>query len=163
MNTQTALLCLGLSCVLCVRCAVLVGAIAADSMAENGSSTGAAKRVTSATENVRQLIGSLREATKEMLSLRSSGDSKGLQVLATKASVLCAMLKAQSREALLGVEACREEVLDNKKELDLHHLQLQNLLYERNHLQQEIRRCKAFGCVVASCVAAASVPCLAVT
>ena len=53
-------------------------------------------------------------------------------------------LKMEERRGLLATEACKQVVQDDKAALDQHHLQLQNLLYERNHLLREIERCKSF-------------------
>ena len=50
----------------------------------------------------------------------------------------------EERRGLLATEACKQVVQDDKAALDQHHLQLQNLLYERNHLLREIERCKSF-------------------
>ena len=100
------------------------------------------------------LSSELQSTATKLVGARSKDDggadtSPGsvLSKATSEAAVLSVALKMQERRALLATEACKVQVEDDKKALDQHHLQLQNLLYERNHLLREIERCRSFRCV----------------
>lgn len=63
---------------------------------------------------------------------------------ATHGALLLASLKAAGRGLLLEVEARREAVAAATSATDAHHLTLQNLLYEKEHLLREIAECQRF-------------------
>ena len=59
-------------------------------------------------------------------------------------ALLILELKSSSRATHLAVERCRQIVQDCKKGLDAHHLQLQNLMYRKQHLLRELTLCHDF-------------------
>ncbi|ORX87737.1 hypothetical protein K493DRAFT_319626 [Basidiobolus meristosporus CBS 931.73] len=60
------------------------------------------------------------------------------------ASALFVSLKELNRRAYTHTRQIKASTTDSKQELDRLNLDLQNLRYERQHLQQEISKCKAF-------------------
>ena len=76
--------------------------------------------------------------------LSSALDSSNLSHLLQSAGLVLMELKASSRTVHLGVDGRRQLVQDQKKKLDAHHLQLQNLLYRKHHLLREMRLCRDF-------------------
>ncbi|TMW55262.1 hypothetical protein Poli38472_013153 [Pythium oligandrum] len=59
-------------------------------------------------------------------------------------TLICAM-KAGLRETFLASDAWKTRVQEQKDVVEAHQLKLQNLLYEKDHLAREIRRCRGFG------------------
>ncbi|RHY17334.1 hypothetical protein DYB32_010537, partial [Aphanomyces invadans] len=53
-------------------------------------------------------------------------------------------IKQSTRETFLDAEGYRRRVAEQKDLVEAHHLKLQNLLYEKDHLLREIRRCKGY-------------------
>lgn len=97
-------------------------------------------------KSVADVSARLRAVAAEMnaVSTAKAGAKGDLTELATKGSLLLSELKAAARNTLLAVERQRQEVATARDALDAHHLQLQNLLYEKNHLQREIQECQDF-------------------
>lgn len=58
--------------------------------------------------------------------------------------LLLSAMKAGLRDTFLDAEARRARVQEQKDVAETHQLQLQNLLYEKDHLLREIRRCRGF-------------------
>ena len=67
-----------------------------------------------------------------------------LQELVTEAAVALIEYKGLARESAVAVEGCRAEMQAKKREVDERHLQLQNLLYEKDHLQRTIQTLRDF-------------------
>ena len=93
----------------------------------------------------------LRGLANKLVACRSKGDgglskasASTVAALTNDVAAASVTLKMEERRGLLATEACKQVVQDDKAALDQHHLQLQNLLYERNHLLREIERCKSF-------------------
>lgn len=61
------------------------------------------------------------------------------------ASALFARLKALNRTANASVRARKAACADARTEVDATHLLLQNLQYEKRHLEREIEKCRQFG------------------
>ncbi len=91
-------------------------------------------------------------ATRLKTALLDAGDGlpsptlpKGeLQELVTEAAVALIEYKGLAREGAMAVENCRAEMQAKKREVDERHLQLQNLLYEKDHLQRTIQTLRDF-------------------
>ena len=88
------------------------------------------------------VLGRMRDAADRLAS--SSGDDDAFREAATDASLLFLELKATNRAALEGVEATRASTAKAKLDLDHKRLELQNVLYEKGHIQKEIRACQDF-------------------
>ena len=84
----------------------------------------------------------MREAAERLAS--SSGDDAAFADAATDASLLFLDLKATNRAALEGIEATRATTGKAKLDLDHKRLELQNVVYEKGHIQKEIRACQDF-------------------
>lgn len=82
-------------------------------------------------------------------SLRSLVASSNLNVDPTavqiRASALFARLKALNRAANVATRMRKQASADARKEMDHTHLGLQNLQYEKRHLEREIEKCRQFG------------------
>ena len=88
------------------------------------------------------VLGKMREAAERLAS--SSGDDAAFADAATDASLLFLDLKATNRAALEGIEATRATTGKAKLDLDHKRLELQNVVYEKGHIQKEIRACQDF-------------------
>jgi Fms-interacting protein/Thoc5 len=58
-----------------------------------------------------------------------------------------ARLKALNRDANAAARAHKQITADARHDMDQTHLRLQNLLYEKRHLEREIEKCRQFACV----------------
>lgn len=67
-----------------------------------------------------------------------------MQELVTEAAVTLIEYKSMARESAMAVGGCRTEMQSKKKEVDDRHLQLQNLMYEKDHLQRTIQSLRDF-------------------
>lgn len=63
------------------------------------------------------------------------------------ASSLFAKLKALNRQANTTVREYKQETSEARALMDESLLKLQNLLYEKRHLEKEIEKCREYGCV----------------
>lgn len=70
-----------------------------------------------------------------------SKDSSTLQI---QAGALIARLKALNRTTNAAAQAHRLATAQARVEMDQAHLGLQNLLYEKRHLEREIEKCRQF-------------------
>ncbi|KAF9247061.1 Fms-interacting protein-domain-containing protein [Melanogaster broomeanus] len=61
-----------------------------------------------------------------------------------RASALLARLKALNRNANAATRAHKQATTEARQEMDQTHLGLQNLLYEKRHLEREIDKCRQF-------------------
>ncbi|KAH9006996.1 Fms-interacting protein-domain-containing protein [Lactarius hatsudake] len=64
-----------------------------------------------------------------------------------RAGALFARLKALNREANAAARAHKQVTADARHDMDQTHLRLQNLLYEKRHLEREIDKCRQFASV----------------
>ncbi|OQR98143.1 hypothetical protein ACHHYP_09048 [Achlya hypogyna] len=61
-----------------------------------------------------------------------------------RALLLLQKIKGSTRDTFLEAESWRKRVAEQKDLVESHHLKLQNLLYEKDHLLREIKRCRGF-------------------
>ena len=61
-----------------------------------------------------------------------------------RAGALFARLKALNRAANHATRAHKQATADSRQEMDHTYLGLQNLLYEKRHLEREIDKCRQF-------------------
>lgn len=61
-----------------------------------------------------------------------------------KAQLLFLELKQLHRRICLSTAAAKDVTASLRSQIDSQRLQLQNLVYEKSHLQREIRDCKGF-------------------
>ena len=64
-----------------------------------------------------------------------------------RAMALTGRLKSLYRQANVATRFHKEETAASRQEMDQSHLQLQNLLYEKRHLEREIEKCRQFAYV----------------
>ncbi|GAA5934961.1 uncharacterized protein JCM15063_003114 [Sporobolomyces koalae] len=86
-----------------------------------------------------QLIHLLRTLSDQVVS----PDLNPRQVLAQAAPVFAALHQV-NRNCQVQIKECRTRSQDARLEMDAAHLRLQNLLFERNHLEREIRACREY-------------------
>ena len=67
-----------------------------------------------------------------------------------RAGALFARLKALNRDAHTAARAHKQITADARHDMDQTHLRLQNLLYEKRHLEREIDKCRQFAYVLAN-------------
>ncbi|KAK2466224.1 hypothetical protein APHAL10511_001866 [Amanita phalloides] len=67
--------------------------------------------------------------------------------LHTRAMALVARLKALNRAANAGSRVCKDNTAAARLDMDQSLLQLQNLLYEKRHLEREIEKCRQFASI----------------
>ncbi|KAG7671757.1 hypothetical protein Ndes2526B_g07343 [Nannochloris sp. 'desiccata'] len=91
--------------------------------------------------DVPQALGDL---FSEILNLRGATDSKELQDRLNAGAVKILKLKAIHRAMCESTESLREATVDAKNQLDQSSLQLQSLLYEKQHYEKEIQSCTSF-------------------
>ena len=106
-------------------------------------------------------ISSLRQRTRPNLGSHTMADSdqaiKHFQDLVSpayanadptaiqvRASALLARLKALNRSANAATRTHKQATADARQDMDQTHLGLQNLLYEKRHLEREIDKCRQF-------------------
>lgn len=75
----------------------------------------------------------------------SNVDPTSIQI---RANALVARLKALNRNANAATRACKQATTEARHDMDQTHLGLQNLLYEKRHLEREIDKCLQFAFVV---------------
>ncbi|KAH7887726.1 Fms-interacting protein-domain-containing protein [Phlebopus sp. FC_14] len=88
------------------------------------------------------------EAIKHLQELVSpshaNADAAAVQI---RASALIARLKALNRNANAATRAHKQATAEARQEMDQTHLGLQNLLYEKRHLEREIDKCRQFASI----------------
>ncbi|KAE9002519.1 hypothetical protein PF010_g13885 [Phytophthora fragariae] len=85
----------------------------------------------------------LREEVTTLYEQRQSGDGRAKQ-RRWRVLLLLSAMKSGLRDTFLEADARRGRVQEQKDVAEAHQLQLQNLLYEKDHLLREIRRCRGF-------------------
>ncbi|KIJ20035.1 hypothetical protein PAXINDRAFT_67712 [Paxillus involutus ATCC 200175] len=68
-------------------------------------------------------------------------------VIYIRASALLARLKALNRNANAATRAHKQATTEARQDMDQTHLGLQNLLYEKRHLEREIDKCRQFASI----------------
>ena len=68
--------------------------------------------------------------------------------VSTQAGALFARLKALNRAANAATRIHKQATAAARHEMDQTHLGLQNLLYEKRHLEREIEKCRQFAYVI---------------
>lgn len=88
------------------------------------------------------------QAIKHFQELVSSDlttvDPTSIQI---RANALVARLKALNRNANAATRACKQATTEARHDMDQTHLGLQNLLYEKRHLEREIDKCLQFASI----------------
>ncbi|KAG2141717.1 Fms-interacting protein-domain-containing protein [Suillus bovinus] len=88
------------------------------------------------------------QAIKHFQELVSSDltavDPTSIQI---RASALVARLKALNRNANAATRASKQATTEARHDMDQTHLGLQNLLYEKRHLEREIDKCRQFASI----------------
>jgi THO complex subunit 5 len=88
------------------------------------------------------------QAIKQFQELVSSDltivDPTSIQI---RANALVARLKALNRNANAATRACKQATTEARHDMDQTHLGLQNLLYEKRHLEREIDKCRQFASI----------------
>ncbi|KAG2156077.1 Fms-interacting protein-domain-containing protein [Suillus clintonianus] len=88
------------------------------------------------------------QAIKHFQELVSSDlatvDPTSIQI---RANALVARLKALNRNANAATRACKQATTDARHDMDQTYLGLQNLLYEKRHLEREIDKCRQFASI----------------
>ena len=70
------------------------------------------------------------------------------QVVQTRAIALFGQLKAHNRAANGQTRSHKQATAEARTQMDQAHLALQNLLYEKRHLEREIEKCRQFAYVL---------------
>ncbi|KAE9410529.1 hypothetical protein BT96DRAFT_961916 [Gymnopus androsaceus JB14] len=88
-----------------------------------------------------QIIESLRELVSPAYA------DTDAQSLLVRSSALVSCLKTLNRTANTATRTKKDETTAARQEMDQSHLGLQNLLYEKRHLEREIEKCRQFASV----------------
>ncbi|KAF9534311.1 Fms-interacting protein-domain-containing protein [Crepidotus variabilis] len=88
-----------------------------------------------------EIINKLRELASES---NTNYDSATMHI---RAMALVGRLKAVHRTANAATRARKEETTAARQEMDQSHLNLQNLLYQKRHLEREIEKCRQFNTI----------------
>ncbi len=86
------------------------------------------------------------DALRQLANNSSPNDDPS--TLHIRAGALFARLKALNRGANAAARAHKQITADARHDMDQTHLRLQNLLYEKRHLEREIEKCRQFACVL---------------
>ncbi|GAA5826411.1 hypothetical protein JCM10212_001284 [Sporobolomyces blumeae] len=96
------------------------------------------------------LVSLVRSLSSDLVEARSSSSSDNSTAafdpspFLARAAPLFAALHASNRDALVTAKESRVKVQDARLDMDHAHLRLQNLLFERNHLEKEIKACEEY-------------------
>lgn len=88
-----------------------------------------------------EVIDKLRELVSPPLQ---SHDPAAINI---RAMALISRLKSLNRAANNATRLHKDVTAEARHDMDQSHLQLQNLLYEKRHLEREIEKCRQFACV----------------
>lgn len=92
--------------------------------------------------NERDLARSVVENLQELVSANQTDtDADAIHI---RAGALVARLKALNRNANAATRIHKQATAEARQEMDQTHLGLQNLLYEKRHLEREIEKCRQF-------------------
>ncbi|KAI5893266.1 uncharacterized protein SCHCODRAFT_02621295 [Schizophyllum commune H4-8] len=90
---------------------------------------------------------SANDAIRALEDLVSSPPIADPALLRIRSSALIARLKSVHRTANAVSQARRAQTAEARTEMDAAHLRLQNLLYEKRHLEREIDKCRQFASI----------------
>eukprot|EP00039_Didymoeca_costata_P022840 m.5327 g.5327 ORF g.5327 m.5327 type:complete len:620 (+) comp3275_c0_seq1:2-1861(+) len=91
---------------------------------------------------VENCISKIRDGMKEVQSLKK--DKKDIREKVVAMLLLFVDLKRLVRQSFENVDSVSGDTSHTKEQVDSLHLQLQNLLYQKIHIQNESRRCYQF-------------------
>ncbi|BGO90305.1 hypothetical protein NBRC10512_004122 [Rhodotorula toruloides] len=92
-----------------------------------------------------QLVDLVRALADQLVAARATqGDAFDPQPYLAQAAPLFAALYGVNRNTLLDTKECKARTQDARLEMDAAHLRLQNLLFERNHIEREIRSAEEY-------------------
>ncbi|KAF4029753.1 Fms-interacting protein/Thoc5 [Phytophthora infestans] len=99
-----------------------------------------------ALKQLQATCSALKEEMTAMYEQRRgrSSDEGRLKQRRWRVLLLLSAMKSGLRDTFLEADARRTRVQEQKDVAEAHQLQLQNLLYEKDHLLREIRRCRGF-------------------
>jgi Fms-interacting protein/Thoc5 len=101
------------------------------------------------TANLRELGRTVAAARFSSPPLGSTLGAQGVSPsLASQGYPVLAVLKSLNRAFYTSAKESKQIPLEKRAEMDRAFLQLQNMGYERNHLEREIRRCKEYECAL---------------
>jgi hypothetical protein len=125
-----------------------------------GTTTAAGEEQGAALRQLKQSCEALRGVLGDMHAQKAAGsrdqhdrrsprdaDKARAKEQRWRALLLLRGLKAGLRDTFLASDAWKARVQEQKDRVEAHQLKLQNLLYEKDHLAREIRRCRGFRCV----------------
>ncbi|KAL1747227.1 Fms-interacting protein-domain-containing protein [Schizophyllum fasciatum] len=87
------------------------------------------------------------DAIRALEDLVAGAPSTDPTLLRIRSSALIARLKSVHRTANAISQARRAQTATARMEMDAAHLRLQNLLYEKRHLEREIDKCRQFASI----------------
>ncbi|KAL1722274.1 Fms-interacting protein-domain-containing protein [Schizophyllum commune] len=90
---------------------------------------------------------SATDAIRALEDLVTSAPITDPALLRIRSSALIARLKSVHRTANAVSQARRAQTAEARTEMDAAHLRLQNLLYEKRHLEREIDKCRQFASI----------------
>lgn len=91
-----------------------------------------------------QLVSEVDVLLKELDSLVSPSSSLPHEVIRSSSGSITAQLRDHSRQLTSIVRDAKQHSSEVRLLKDHAHLSLQNLLYERRHLEREIEKCRQF-------------------
>ncbi|KAG7396987.1 THO complex subunit 5 [Phytophthora boehmeriae] len=99
-----------------------------------------------ALKQLQQACKALRDEMTSMYDQRGGrhNDEARLKQRRWRILLLLSAMKSGLRDTFLEADTRRNRVQEQKDVAEAHQLQLQNLLYEKDHLLREIRRCRGF-------------------
>lgn len=83
-----------------------------------------------------------------LLAARQNEPSSSQHAFIAQSIPLFAQLKALHRDASLDALSAKASAVQHRSSMDSASLELQNLVYEKQHLQQEIVKCREYLFVV---------------
>ena len=95
-------------------------------------------------EDVETCVGNLKKLLKETLEAYQKSDKETALKKSNQIAIDFISLKRYNRDSQLENENLKSQTSQQKQKLDQLDLQLQNLLYEKNHLKKEILLCKEY-------------------
>lgn len=88
------------------------------------------------------------DAVVDNLRALATANDAAAGTLHVRSGALFARLKALNRDANGATRTHKQATADARQEMDQTHLGLQNLLYEKRHLEREIDKCRMFAYVL---------------
>ncbi|KPV76342.1 uncharacterized protein RHOBADRAFT_42672 [Rhodotorula graminis WP1] len=98
----------------------------------------------SGAETLISLLRSLADSVVDSRSIASPPGAFDAQPYLAQSAPLFASLHGLNRAGLVAAKECRASSQDARLDMDAAHLRLQNLLFERNHIEREIRSAEEY-------------------